>query len=421
MRAYWWPQMAKQVKKYVETCDVCQRMKAPRHKPHGELAQLPLPKGPWQEIAMDFIVGLPPAKHRRVVCDAILVVVCRYSKMVRFIPCTGDVAATELATILCEEVFARYGTPKSIVTDRGPVFTSNYWGTLCSHLAVRRLLSTAFHPQTDGQTERTNQTLECYLRCYANWEQDNWPALLASAEYACNNAASATTGQSPFQVVLTFEPTIGQNVEKPLLPSNAEAEERAARLRGIQEELEAHWRQASRSVAAFYDKYRKPKHFEEGSKVLLSSRNISLARPSPKLADKLLGPFKIEKRVGKNAYRLRLPAKYGRIHPTFHVSLLEEYRMRDGCVTPEPVDIEGDEEWEVEQVMDARTKAGEQHFLVRWKGFSEAEDTWEPRENLAHASEKLREFEEKRGLSEDVRGRRAKRGRKESVRRGKRT
>src|ERR1044072_8848365 len=102
-------------------------MKAPKYKLHGRLAELPLPTGPWQDISMDFIVGLPPAKHRRTVYDAILVAICRYSKMARFIPCTKDVAAEELGNILCDEIFSRYGVPRSIVTDRGPVFASSYW------------------------------------------------------------------------------------------------------------------------------------------------------------------------------------------------------------------------------------------------------------------------------------------------------
>src|SRR3954464_6019578 len=101
-------------------------MKAPRHKLYGRLAELSLPTGPWQDILMDFIVGLPPAKHRRNVYDAVLVVICRYSKMARFILCTKDVAAEELGNILYNEIFSRYGVPRSIVTNRGPVFASSY-------------------------------------------------------------------------------------------------------------------------------------------------------------------------------------------------------------------------------------------------------------------------------------------------------
>ena len=173
MRHYWWPRIRRDIKEYVVSCDVCQRMKVPRHKPYGKLEPLPQPKGPWKDISLDFIVGLPPSLYGRVACDSIMVVVDRYSKMVILTPCRSTIDAPELGQIILEKVVARFGAPESIVSDRGSTFTSSYWGTLCAYLATRRLFSTAFHPQTDGQTERMNQTLECYLRCYVNYQQSD--------------------------------------------------------------------------------------------------------------------------------------------------------------------------------------------------------------------------------------------------------
>lgn len=396
-RAYWWPQIRSTVDAYVSTCDICQRMKVPRHKPYGWLEALPQPAGPWQDIAMDFITCLPPAKHRRCVYDAILVIVCRYSKMVKFIPCSGDVDAPELADILCDEVFSAYGTPRSIVSDRGSLFTSGYWATFCYHLAIRRRLSTAFHPQTDGQTERTNQTLECYLRCYSNYEQNDWPMLLASAEYACNNARSETTNKTPFEVVLTFTPSLRKNVEVHKPESENQASRgKAEQVLGSQRELKEAWEHAQRTTVAWYNKKRNPMSFEEGQQVLLASRNIRLRRTSRKLADKFLGPFKIEKRVSENAYRLVLPPKYGRIYPVFHVSLLQAYHRREGCEPPEPIDVEGDAEYEVERILAVEGKGKARRWLVRWKGYSEAHDSWEPRRHLTNAGEELAKFEESR-------------------------
>lgn len=393
-RAYWWPHMRRTVNAYISTCDICQRMKVPRHRPYGLLEALPQPKGPWQDIAMDFITSFPPAKHRRTVCDAILVIVCRYSKMVRFIPCTKDVDAPELADIICEEIIAKYGVPNSIVSDRGSLFTSSYWGTFCYSLAIRRRLSTAFHPQTDGQTERMNQTLECYLRCYINYEQNDWPMLLPSAEYAINNTLHETIGRSPFQVVYTFTPSIRKNIESNEQGSeNKISKERAEQIIEAQRELSAVWEHAQRSVTEQYNKHHRDIVFKEGDKVLLASKNIKLHKVNRKLADKYLGPFTIEKRIGKNAYLLQLPQKYGRLHPVFHVSLLEAYRQREGCETPEPIDIDGTEEWEVEQILATEGKGKRQKFLVRWNGYSEAHDSWEPLENLKNAKEKIAEFE----------------------------
>lgn len=392
-RCYWWPQMRRTVDAYIASCDICQRMKAPRHKPYGLLEGLPLPQGPWQDIAMDFVTGLPPAKHRRQVYDAILVIVCRYSKMAKFIPCTQDINAPELADVLCDEVISEYGTPKSIVSDRGSLFTSGYWATFCYELAIRRRLSTAFHPQTDGQTERMNQTMECYLRCYSNSEQDDWPMLLASAQYAVNNSRNETTKKTPFEVVYTFQPTMNKNIEVRKPESTNEAsKQKAEEIVEAQKQLRAAWEQAQSTIIASYNRKRKNITFREGDKVLLSAKNIRLRRASKKLSDRFLGPFVIERKVSNTAYRLKLPQKYNRLHPVFHISLLQAYSQREGCEPPEAIDIEGEEEWEVESILDAEGRGKKRTYLVKWKGWSSDYDSWEPVEHLDNAKEIIEKY-----------------------------
>jgi hypothetical protein len=146
----------------------------------------------------------------------------------------------------------------------------------------------------------------------------------------------------------------------------------------------------------FYNKKHKDMTFRLGNEVLLSSRHIRTRRPSKKLIDKFLGPFRIIACIGKNAYKLDLPPKYGRIHPTFPVAFLEPYRRRDGVEPPAPIDIEGEEEWTVDQILDEREARGERTFLVRWEGFSADHDTWEPEENLINAQGKIQDFREQR-------------------------
>jgi hypothetical protein len=397
-RHYWWPHMRRDIQEYVKSCEVCQRMKVPRRKAYGKLESLPIPKGPWQDISMDFIVGLPPSLHQGIACDSILVIVDRFSKMVLLTPCVSTIDAQGLGQLVLEKVVAKYGAPRTIVSDRGSLFTSTYFGTMCDYLATRRLFSTAFHPQTDGQTERMNQTLETYLRCYVNYEQDDWATLLASAEHAMNAAPSATTGKSPFSVVLTFEPDLQLNVEA--LPiagvANETARTRTERvadsLLNAGEALDVAERQTEK-MAQHYNKRRKEMFFNIGDMVMLSSRNIRTLRASAKLADQNIGPFKVLRRIGQNAYQLDLPRKYGRLHHTFHVSLLQAYRRRTGAETPEPVDIEGEEEWEVEKILDMKHRRGNKvDFYVRWKGFSEAHDSWEPEEHLLNARGLINDF-----------------------------
>lgn len=401
-RFYWWAELSKDVRSYILSCDVCQRMKAPRHKPYGLLAPLPQPDGPWQDISMDFITGLPPSAGRRIAYDAVLVVICRFSKMVQYFPCSTDIDAEGLGDVLVAGIFAKFGTPRSIVSDRGTVFTSEYWGTLCYYLAIKRRFSTAFHPQTDGQTERVNQVLECYLRCYVNYFQDNWVKLLPSAEFACNNAMHAVTKRSPFEMVYQFKPTMRINIAGDSRASESQAaKSRSERYQEAAAEVKELWAKAQRSVQRQYNKGRKERSYAPGAKVLLSSKNIRTLRASKKLADKFLGPFEVLKVVGQNAYTLALPKKYGRLHDTFHVSLLEPYHRREGQETPEPMDIDGEEEWEVEEILDHRETREGRQYLVRWKGYSEAGDTWEPLEHLLRAGEMLARYLRSRGLSND--------------------
>jgi len=194
-------------------------------------------------------------------------------------------------------------------------------------------------------------------------------------------------------MVLAYEPTMRRNIEQePLESENQRALLKAKDLETARREVKAQWEQAQGSMAKYYNKHRKPKSFAPGDLVMLSSKNIRMRKASKKLAGKFLGPFKVLKVIGQNAYTLQLPRKYGRLHHTFHVSLLEAYSMREGRGAPEPIEIDGEEEWEVEKILDLReTKAGRQ-FLVRWKGYSEADDSWEPAEHLLHAGEKLDAF-----------------------------
>jgi len=170
-RKYHWIKMEDDVQEYVSSCNLCQRTKAHQHKPYRELSSLPLPEGPWQELTMDFITGLPPSKRQGNVYDAILVVVDCFTKMSIYIPCTKRVNSVDLADLVFQYVFSRFGIPKGIVTNWGAVFTSSFWSKLCYHMRIRRRLSTAFYLQTNRQTERQNQALEQYLQLCVNKEQ----------------------------------------------------------------------------------------------------------------------------------------------------------------------------------------------------------------------------------------------------------
>ena len=193
-RSFAWPSMKTYIHHYVDSCQPCSRAKARRHKPYGELKSLPIPPFPWSAISMDFIEQLPPSKGY----DAILVIVDRLTKMAAFIPTYTSITAEGLAELFTTHIFSRHGIPESIVCDRGSEFTSRFWRSLAGLLDIKMDFSTAYHPETDGQTERTNQTLEQYLRIYGTYNQDDWATKLPTAEFAYNNAPHASTGLSPF-------------------------------------------------------------------------------------------------------------------------------------------------------------------------------------------------------------------------------
>jgi len=193
-RKYYWPHMRDLIKKYVKNCDTCQRTKAVRHAPYGLLQPNEVPEKPWKSISMDFITDLPKSEGY----DPILVVIDRLTKMSHFIPCYKDMNAGQFAKSFIKEIFRLHGLPNDIITDRGTIFTSDLWKETTKLLGIERRLCTAFHPQTDGQTERTNATLEQYLRAYSNYQQDNWSELLSTAEFAYNNGDQETIKHTPF-------------------------------------------------------------------------------------------------------------------------------------------------------------------------------------------------------------------------------
>src|SRR5437762_7421274 len=196
-RNYYFPGMLSFVKSYISTCDLCSRGKAPHHAKHGELSPLPVPSGPWKSVSCDFIIDLPLSKTSdSQTYDSILVFVDRFTKMTHFVPCLKSTDAAEFANMFLNHVIRLHGIPGSLVSDRGSIFTSHFWSSLSSLMGLKRRLSTAFHPQTDGQTERMNQTLEQYLRIFCNYQQDDWANLLSLAEFSYNNSRQASLGCS---------------------------------------------------------------------------------------------------------------------------------------------------------------------------------------------------------------------------------
>jgi len=208
MRNYYFYGLRSTVEQYIATCQLCQQSKTARHAPYGFLKPLPVPQVPYEEIALDFIVKLPKSYDSltKTAYDSILVVTDRLTKRAHFIPYLEGSSAEVFTDVFLRYIYADHGLSRFIITDRGSVFTSEFFRTLTKRLGVSQKLSTSFHPQTDGQTERLNQTLEQYLRIYVNYMQNNWVQLLPVAQFAYNNAITATTKVTPFYASYGLHP-----------------------------------------------------------------------------------------------------------------------------------------------------------------------------------------------------------------------
>ena len=188
-RNYWWPGVTSYVKNYVHSCDTCARAKTSRKKPDGLLQPLPVPSHPFASVGLDFITDLPLSDGS----NCILVFVDRLTKTGHFVPCHGPPDAESTAHLFLSTIVRLYGVPDQIISDRGPQFISKFWTRLFELLCADISLTSGYHCQTNGQTERLNQVLEQYLRCYTSYRQDDWSRLLPLAEFSYNNSQHSAT------------------------------------------------------------------------------------------------------------------------------------------------------------------------------------------------------------------------------------
>lgn len=192
-----WTAMKSMVKDYVRSCQVCQQAKPERLPPAGLLQPLPVPSEPWEMATMDFIIGLPRSRHY----DCILVIVDKLSKYAHFIPLSHPYTAEKVAELFVDNVFRLHSLPQALISDRDPVFTSTFWQSVFRATGSQLRMSTANHPETDGQTERVNQSIECYLRCFISAHPSHWAKWLSLCEFWYNTNWHSSLGQSPFEVL----------------------------------------------------------------------------------------------------------------------------------------------------------------------------------------------------------------------------
>ncbi|KAF8752080.1 hypothetical protein RHS01_08077 [Rhizoctonia solani] len=357
---YYWPGIRADTYWHVDSCETCQRIRKPKYASIPP-QPLELPVKPWQHVSYDMIIDLPKDGSN----DSILVIVDSFTKYGIFVKCSKKLKAPELAELFLEHVWKRHGMPEKTVSDRGRVFNNKFLRALYKRLGIDPHFSSAYHPQSDGQTERVNPSIEHFLRAYS--------------------------GENTIQALYGWEPT--------LTPSNVptdvpEADDLAQTMETQWKEVESALRQSKQRMTAGEDG--SPIEFEIGEEAWLDAKNVNLKTLSPKLTEQRLGPFKVIEKISDRAYCLELPPTM-RIHDVFYVGLLSKVKRdkkRAFENRPPPVTVDGEEEYEVEGITNAEERNGKWFFRVKWKGYGSEENTWEPRENLKNAEKILKKYEE---------------------------
>ncbi|GMF31673.1 unnamed protein product [Phytophthora lilii] len=304
---YYWPKMMKYIQRYVNTCEMCQRNKARQTKPPGLLQPLDIPRGRWVDISMDFVVSLPPSKDDY---NAIMVIVDRLTKRAMFIATQTTDSAEDIAHVFMKSYVKDHGLPKTIVSDRDSKFTSKFWQAVIAAMGTQHNLSSAFRPQTDGQTERTNRFIGDYLRGVVNPAQNDWDEFRHLAEFAYNRRVLATISMSPFEADLGYIPYMPDDVS-----SDPEFKklEKAAKEFLLRQEVflkvaQDRMSEAQERMKYYYDKNRLVQDFEIGDMVLLDGKNLDIRHKgyaqSKTFAPRFIGPFPVREKVSQDSYEL---------------------------------------------------------------------------------------------------------------------
>ncbi|GJU59701.1 reverse transcriptase domain-containing protein [Tanacetum coccineum] len=320
---YWWPGMKKDIALYVSKCLTCSKIKAEHQRPSGLLQQPEIPEWKWERIAMDFVTKLPRTSSRH---DAIWVIVDRLTKYAHFLPMREDYKMDRLARLYLNEIVVRHGMPISIISDHDSRFTSRFWLSMQEALGTRLDMSTTYRPQTDGQSERTIQTLEDMLRACVMDFGGSWDVHLPLVEFSYNNSYHSSVRCAPFEALYGRKcrsPILWAEVGEGQLIGPEIVQETTEKISQIKDRLKA----ARDRQKSYADRRRKPLEFSVGDQVLLKVspwKGVVRFGKKGKLAPRFVGPFEITERIGPVAYRLRLPEELNGVHDTFHVSNLKK-------------------------------------------------------------------------------------------------
>ena len=347
-RNFWWEGMKLDIALFIEKCDMCRQVKAEHQRPAGRLQPLPIPEWKWDDISMDFVVGLPRTPSGK---NSIWVIVDRLTKSAHFLPVNNTDSLGKLTRLYVKEIVRLHGVPKSIVSDRDPRFTSHFWKSLQAALGTKLKFSTAYHPQTDGQSERTIQTLEDMLRSCVMEFQGSWENHLPLIEFSYNNSFHSSIQMAPYEALY------GRKCRSPLCwdevgESKVIGPEIIQEMKDQVQFIRTKMAEAQSRQKSYADTRRRDLSFEEGDWVYLKvspMKGVKRFGKKGKLSPRYVGPFQIVEKVGLVAYRVALPDYFGDVHDVFHVSSLKKSfgQQEPRFVDPERIQLQPNLTYEV--------------------------------------------------------------------------
>lgn len=390
-----WPNMKTFVESYVTTCDACQKNKSWHKKPYGKPNIQNVPVYPWDEVSIDFCGPFPKTKEG---FDMILAITDNLTKMIHLIPCSSKATAKDTARLFIEHCMRYHGIPNKIISDRGPQFEATFWEHLWKYIDSQAARTSPYHPQSNSLIERQNKTFEESLRCFVNARQDNWDKCLIFYEFAYNNSTNPSTGQTPFFLNYGHHPKLPISSSFPT-PNPAVADfvqHMETTIAQAQDTIRQNQiKRADRQFPKF-----QPPTFQAGDKVLLSTENLNLQLPSKKLAPRWIGPLTILQLRGPTAVILQIPPRLQRLSPLQNVCYLRKYTARPPEIGPTTVQappdlVDGNEEFEVEDIIAHRLVNRRTQYLVRFTSYDVDDDLWLPAENLKNAPEIVQAYHDR--------------------------
>ena len=398
---FYWPNMKDTVGVFMRSCEICQMTKHERKKPQGKLQPLQIPLSPGISYSMDFKTNLPTSGKDKY--DTLLVIVDRFSKRVVLIPTWSTATAKLTAELFFNRVVSQKGVPVDIVSDRDPLFTSNFWRSLWQLSGTTLTMSTSRHQNTDGQSENCIRSIEEILRGRVNYKQDNWASEIASIEFALNNTVTQPLGMSPFMCETGRNPIIPIDLTKNNLirmqnEKASSASDMIDRIHNSHATARDSLLRAQANMTRHADKRRRVvQNMVVGGKCYLKLEGIELAKFSKTTCKKLrplwFGPLMILKKISPVSFQLRLPPSCT-IHDVFHVDRLKPANDPPPGLPGNKIrslpNLDRGQRYEVEGILDEKLRYNKSYLLIRWKGYSELFDnSWEPLDEIQSGAPRI--------------------------------